>query len=499
MAATYDHALPEDDRDSGEIQAGLLPAWKVRDLPAPPPYNLRNVLAVVGPGTILLGVSIGSGEWLLGPAVATTYGPTLLWIVTVSVALQLALNMGMLRYTVLTGEPIWTGYMRTKPGPVFWGWVYTVGGALQIALPGWAATSATATAALALGRMPADGDSGTVLIFGYMTFAAVLLLLAVGRKIERTLEIIETVMVVTIFGYLIFVDIFLVSGESWGKVIPGFVAFGALPAGVDWVILGAFAAYAGAGGVINGFLTNWYRDKGFGMGSTIGFISGAVGGVKVDLKPTGNIPEPNEKNLATLKAWYKYIRWDQYLIWGCGAMLGMALTVVLTVQFVPFGTELSGLAIAAYQADGMARMAGAIFWPLTLLISAWLLFKTQLGNSEGYVRMITDIAWTSSSRVRGWTGGDVRRIYYAILVVFALWGAVALQLTSPFLLIVLGANMAGLMFVFMGAHTVVVNRMLPKAFRVPVWHEALLMLTSLFFLFFVVMIFLNRFFGVTFG
>ena len=48
MAATYDHALPEDDH-AGEIQAGLLPAWKVRDLPAPPPYNLRNVLAVVGP------------------------------------------------------------------------------------------------------------------------------------------------------------------------------------------------------------------------------------------------------------------------------------------------------------------------------------------------------------------------------------------------------------------------------------------------------------------
>ena len=163
MAATYDHALPEDDH-AGEIQAGLLPAWKVRDLPAPPPYNLRNVLAVVGPGTILLGVSIGSGEWLLGPAVATTYGPTLLWIVTVSVVLQLALNMGMLRYTVLTGEPIWTGYMRTKPGPAFWGWVYTVMGALQIALPGWAATSATATAALFLGRMPATGDTGTVLI-----------------------------------------------------------------------------------------------------------------------------------------------------------------------------------------------------------------------------------------------------------------------------------------------------------------------------------------------
>ncbi|MGE5619418.1 MAG: Nramp family divalent metal transporter [Sphingomonadaceae bacterium] len=495
--ATYEGAIPA--KPVKEVPAGHLPAWKVVDLPAPPPYNFKNVIAIIGPGTILLGVSIGSGEWLMGPAVATTYGPTLLWIVTVSVLLQLALNMEMLRYTVATGEPIWTGYMRTSPGPTFWGWLYTVMGALQIALPGWAATSATATAAFMLGRLPGPEDAGLVLTYGYITFALVLVILAVGRKIERTLEIIETIMVVAIFSYLLFVDIFLVSFDTWAKVLPGFVAFGAMPPGADWLLLGGFAAYSGAGGCINGFLTNWYRDKGFGMGSTVGYISGMVGGVKATLRPTGNIFEPNEKNLANLREWYRYIRWDQYAIWAGGAIIGMGLTITLTVHFVPFGTKLSGLAIAAYQAEGMARMAGQIFWPLTLMMSAWLLFKTQLGNSEGYVRMITDIAWTGSERVRNWSGGDVRRIYYAILVVFALWGAVALQMTAPFMLVVLGANMAGVMFVFMGIHTVIVNRkFLPREIQAPLWREVLVIISSFFFLFFVVVILLNRFFGMTF-
>ena len=99
--ATYEGAI---HAGAGEVKAGELPAWKVVDLPAPPPYNFGNVIRIIGPGTILLGVSIGSGEWLLGPAVATTYGPTLLWIVTVSVLLQLALNYEMLRYTVATGS-----------------------------------------------------------------------------------------------------------------------------------------------------------------------------------------------------------------------------------------------------------------------------------------------------------------------------------------------------------------------------------------------------------
>lgn len=492
--ATYEGAIP-----AKEVEAGHLPAWKVMDLPAPPPYNFKNVLAVVGPGTILLGVSIGSGEWLLGPAVATTYGPTLLWVVTVSVLLQLALNMGMLRYTMATGEPIWTGYMRTSPGPAFWGWVYTIMGAFQIAMPGWAATSATAAAAWMLGRLPAAGDEGTVLIWGYAILGVTVAVLLVGRKIERTLEYIEWFMVISIFSYLLFVDIFLVSGETWAKVVPGFWSFGAMPPGADWLLLGAFAAYAGAGGCINGFLTNWYRDKGFGMGSTVGYISGVVGGVKATLRPTGNTFEPNERNLANFRAWYKYIHWDQYVIWAGGALVGMCLTVTLTVHFVPFGTQLSGLAIAAYQAEGMAKTAGTIFWPLTLMMSAWLLFKTQLGNSEGFVRMITDIAWTGSARIRSWSGGDVRKIYYTILVIFALWGAVALRMVAPFMLIKIGANMAGLLFVFMGIHTVVVNRkFLPKEVRISPLHQVALILTSLFFAFFAGAVMLNLFFGVKF-
>lgn len=80
---------------------------------------------MIGPGAILLLFSVGAGEWLLGPAAVATYCPTVLWVTTASVLLQTLLNTGMARYTLYTSEPIFTGLMRTAPGPAFWGWVYT--------------------------------------------------------------------------------------------------------------------------------------------------------------------------------------------------------------------------------------------------------------------------------------------------------------------------------------------------------------------------------------
>jgi len=46
-----------------------LPGWRRSDLPHAPQFTLGNAVRVIGPGTILLGMSLGAGDWLLGPAV----------------------------------------------------------------------------------------------------------------------------------------------------------------------------------------------------------------------------------------------------------------------------------------------------------------------------------------------------------------------------------------------------------------------------------------------
>ena len=83
-------------------------------------------IGVCGPGVIVLGVSIGSGEFLLGPATFVKHGLSLLWVTLVAVFFQTVFNTELMRYTVATGEPVVTGFMRTRPGKTFWAWFYAV-------------------------------------------------------------------------------------------------------------------------------------------------------------------------------------------------------------------------------------------------------------------------------------------------------------------------------------------------------------------------------------
>lgn len=52
-----------------------LPAWGKAELAAPPPrYGRAGLLALLGPGLVMVGANIGGGEWLFGPVVTARYG-----------------------------------------------------------------------------------------------------------------------------------------------------------------------------------------------------------------------------------------------------------------------------------------------------------------------------------------------------------------------------------------------------------------------------------------
>lgn len=472
MPEAANHAYP---------RAGQLPAWGVVPMPAPPPFTVRNALRTIGPGVIGLGVAIGSGEWLLGPSVIVTYGATLLWITTVAVFLQVILNLEMARYTLYTGEPIVTGFMRTRPGPAFWGWTYGLLTFLQYGWPGWALASATAAAAVVLRRMPGDADRGLVIGIGYVTFGACFLIANLGKKVERTLEYAMWTMMAWIAIYLTAVDVGTVSGANWRAMFSGFTSFGAVPAGADWLLLGAFAAYSGLGGMGNVFVTNWMRDKGLGMSATVGYIPTSLG-ERVPMAPHGNVFPVDTASIERWRGWWRYASLDQWAIFGAGSISGMILTALLTLQYVPAGTHIGGWAVANMQAEGIARVHGPAFWYLTLLCGLWVLFSTQLGIVDGLPRAITDILWSGSASVRRWRGGDVRAVYYSVLAAFAVWGCVALNLAQPLTLIIIGANMAALIMVGASVHTLVVNRaFLPRELRPALWREACLACCAIFY------------------
>jgi len=475
-----------------EARSGLDP-WQPAEMPAPPRPRGLQWLSAVGPGIIALGVSIGSGEFLLGPATFVAHGLSLLWVVGVAVTLQAIFNTEVMRYTLATGEPVFTGFMRTRPSSTLWAWIYAALYFLQVGWPGWAGTAAAAIFFLFARRLAETADASVIYYIGVATFLGCVAILMVGRRIERTLELLNWVLVVTILGGFLLLTLLLVPARTWLAAAVGFGGydlargtFDLLPADADFFLLGALVAYSGSGGVVNVVLSNWARDRGYGMGERAGYIPAAASGERGHVAHTGFTFAPNAESMERWRGWWRIVSADQWGLFWAGALLGMLLPAVLYVASLPRGTNIQGLGISAALASIVGSKVGLGAGAAIAFLGAWLLFKTQLDNLEGMVRAITDILWTGSRRVRGWRGGDIRAVYYAVMATLVVWGIIAMRLAQPIVLLQLGANVAGAVFVIAAPHLLYINtRLLPPHVRPPMWRRAALILMALFYGFFV--------------
>ena len=462
---------------------GELPRWDVADLPAPPPFTFRNMLKVIGPGAIMAATSIGGGEWLVGPAAAVKYSTAIFLIATIAIVLQVIFNLEAIRYTLYTGEPIYGGIMRLKPGPRFWAGFYTVLGFFQLGWPALAGSAAAALLGAWMGRMPGAPDQPVQAWIATGLILGVVLILSFGGTIERMLEYFAWTMLAVVFLFLVAVNIAFVPLPHWWQTFTGFFRLSGMPQPIDWALIGALAATAGSGGLGNLTVTNWIRDKGFGMGSKVGAIPSAVGGHAIQLSHVGTVFPATGENLTRWAEWMRYVHVDQIWVWGLFCFLGMFLNVNLATAIIPHGTDMQGLAAGAYQAEYLSKIWGG-FWFLTLFNGFWILFKTQLGNTDILVRTITDAVWMSSPRARASKRG-IRAIYYGILLVFSVWGVFVIRLASPFTLFKILANMAGIVLLIGGIQIFLVNRrFLPPAVRPPLWREVALLACSAFYAFF---------------
>ena len=487
MSTTAEHA-------SGTAAAGRgsLDPWQQAELPPPPMPKGLAWFGVVGPGIIVLGASIGTGEFLLGPATFLKHGLTLLWVCSAAIFLQAIFNTEVMRYTLATGEPVFTGFMRSRPSSTFWSCFYAALIFLQFGWPAWAATAAAALFFLFAGRLPAAEDTQTVYYFGIGVYLVCVLLLLIGRRIERTLELLNWILVGVILSSFLLLALYFVPGSTWLATATGFIGldpvssrFVFLPSGADFFLIGALAAYSGAGGIGNIGLGNWARDKGYGMSQHAGYIA-AAGGERVRLAHHGFTFVPDDAAMVRWRGWWRIVRVDQWGIFFCGGLLGMGLPALLYVTFLPPGTDIRGLGISAALAESMGDHAGPWMGVAIALLGAWLLFKSQLDILEVMTRSVTDMLWGASRSVRGWRGGDIRAVYYAVLAVIVLLGVIALGLAQPIMLLQISANIAAVVFVIASLHLLYLNaRLLPLALRPPLWRRVALVGIAVFYGFFV--------------
>jgi hypothetical protein len=489
-----------EEKQVKTVAGGCGPAFEVTDLPEPPrDLSAKKLFAILGPAVIALGGTIGGGEWLVGPSLFVKWGLALLWITTISALLQVFLNLEMTRYTLYTGEPITVGFMRLKPGKAFWGWLFTIVGFAERGLPGWILGTATAVVAFQLGKIPGVADKGTVVIWGFILFVSCAVIISFGRKIERTLEWANWIMMIVVLGGLFLLDLYIVPASIWLEGIKGFVTFGYIPQGVDVLLLGALVGYSAYGGFGNNAITNWYRDKGYGMGGKIGYIPAAIGGKVIHVSPHGKVPMPTEKNLYSWKGWWKLLNIDQWGVFWFGAMIGMFLPGILYVAVLPRGSTLPAWGIAASSASGLILKLGNFGWFLALFFGFWILYSTALSNVDLVTRQCTDMLWFASDRMRKWTKEDIRKIYYFLLIVFVVWGALFMNITLPLIIFAVSANIANFTMALSAVATIRLNRkFLPKEYRPALWRELILIANFIFFGFFFSVFFLLKVLGVKF-
>lgn len=141
------------------------PPLPVEDLPEPEQvFGVSKIgprelfMYVLGPSLIALGISIGSGEWLLGPQAVGQFGFVGVgWVILISAVLQTFYNVEISRFVIATGEAPVVGWGRVPPGYLLWAPLSVFVIIFAFIAGGWAAAAGQGMYALVHGEIAPSG------------------------------------------------------------------------------------------------------------------------------------------------------------------------------------------------------------------------------------------------------------------------------------------------------------------------------------------------------
>jgi hypothetical protein len=480
------------------VQIGVSrPPLPVMDLPEPEEVfkvkgriGPKEVLRyVIGPSLIALGVSIGSGEWLIGPFNVGTSGFVgILWVVLVSAVLQVFYNVELARFTLATGEAPAIAFGRVPPG--FWLWIPLAVFMYWLAFiwGGWASGAGQSLFVLINSRLPTASEAIISRSLGAGLLFLIMGIVLFGKKISRTMEIANWVLFV-LFSVVALVVIVVPVGFS-ASAFAALVTPAAPPPNTSATDLGALAGFTATASGVNYFIISYYRDKGYGMGHRVGFIAALVGGKQEKLLASGVTFPADEKNARLWKRWFRYLLIDQWGVFFTGAIIGMMMPVIL----VGYLKQVSGVAplpdgsdMPVYAGSLITQYYGTFLGNWAYIVGFLILFSTQMVVFEALVRQFVDGAHAMSPKFRRFTREDPRRFYYPFMLVLATGISLFIIFGSnPLDLVRRSANFSNLASLIVPFLVIYLNRRLPAPARMKWWSYVVLLLNVVFFGFFFV-------------
>jgi hypothetical protein len=381
---------------------GILPPFKRAPLPP-----LPNLLKALGPGVIFMALAQGSGELIWWPYIIAKYGLSFLFLLLPACLLQFPVTYEIGRYTVLTGESIFQGFIRLHRGFAFGLWILMTLSFLWFGA--FAAAGGTSLAALT--NFPAGwSPRSQTLFWGYASMALFLAAILLSKVIYQLVE-----------TFMWAVALFTLVGLLWacanGEVLRAlppfvkalFVADLSMPRPWDpgdaTKLLTAIT-FAGLGGFWTLFYSYWVRDKGAGMAYYMSRLTGPITG-KAEAMPASGFLPGNDEGLAHVRRWRRYLFWDVSIGVG-GNLLTTLMTCLLAYALLfPKGLLPQGYELAVVQSRFFEVSWGPFGRILFLIVAAAFLSDTWLATVDAVSRIHTDCLYAFFPRsqaisVRGW-------------------------------------------------------------------------------------------------
>ncbi|MEV7626048.1 Nramp family divalent metal transporter [Actinoplanes sp. NPDC089786] len=425
----------------------------LRDLPEP--LSLRRM---IGPGVVAVGIGLAAGEIILWPYLTAIGGLGLLWLSITTLLVQFVINMEIERYTLATGQTAVAGFSRWWRG---WGVIICLAGAFQYVWPGWATSGSTVFTYLVGGGNPV-----------WITVVALVLigvLLSISKVIYKTIERVEAVKVGLTLFFLVVVVVFVISAATWGEgAREAVTGFGQIPSAITFTLILSAIGAAGAGGVHNLVLSNWIRDKRYGMGAHVPrLISPITGQEEASGAARYTFPQDPE-NLSRWRVWWKRANTEHLVAFLLVCFLTITIMSLLAYETL-FGRDdlKNDPSFLRIEGDVLAASVGTWLRILFFAIAAVSLWAAAMGLLDVIGRVVSDyVSSFVSQRV------SESKLYLAVV-----WGEIVLGsiillagFTQPLGLLIVSTCAASVVTLLYSCLLVKLNvRDLPAAIRLRGW------------------------------
>ena len=376
-----------------------IPSLKEADLPA----REKSLVKMMGPGIVMAGLAIGSGELIMWPWITSIVGAQLLWAAAIGIFLQLWINIEIGRWSIVTGESPFTGMVRVIKTIVYV-WVFMI--VVGKFLPGWARETGIALRDLIFG----PGHSSPPWVWTAIVFAAVAAILFGPKVIYQAVERSIMFLIVVIVVGLIYVvweigskDLFMAMWDGVTNVfdfpdfpVPVFADDGSIRDELSFSRFFGAVVFAGAGGLGNLYYAYYLREKGIGMGARMPTLMSAAHKHETKEMDTGYLYPETEENQKRFRDWFRYVVTDQVLFfWLLGSFTMFlfifgALAVLHPIGLVPDRGSLVW-DLASILEESMGTSGRYLF----LVVGMAALFSTQLGGVDGGSRIFSDLLHTN--------------------------------------------------------------------------------------------------------